>query len=250
MLVNAGELNKRIQIFDVSFSTHSEGYREYQEAPVYSCWAKPSRNSGTTLVKANAGFDQETIRFLIRYTRKEIKRNLFVRFGGNIYAIQYVNDYNGREYMELWCKRIMMDSPQIVTLYNLRNDADAPNLTVLRNVFVDRSRGAGLSMTGMTNEDTVKLYIPAIAMAENPITGDTQHYISPKLYLEKTDKSRFWTIDPKAGNGSCFFAMGHLSEVGKYQDINAKHDDVFRIGTATLRNFGSPMALYLEVDGR
>lgn len=250
MFVDAGELNRRIQVFDVSFEKDPIGYAVYRETAIHSCWAKPSKNSGTALVRLNAGFGKDTIRFLIRYTRKDLRRNLFVRFDGDVYVIQYINNYNGREYMELWCERIVMDAAQTVTLYNLSEDAASCNLTVLRNVFVDRSCGVDVSMTGVDNGDTVKLYIPMTAAAENPLTGEEQHYLSPKLYRSQSDRAQFWTIDPKAGAVICFFAVGALSEAGKYQDINAKYDDVFRISTVAIRNFGSPMALYLEVTGR
>lgn len=105
MYVQAGELNKRIEILRRTEKTDQEGY--LPEAPlelVHSCWAKFSQTSGTELVRANADFGEEKVRFLIRYTRKPIDRKMVVRYRGSIYEIQYINDYgDGHQYMELWC---------------------------------------------------------------------------------------------------------------------------------------------------
>ena len=100
--IQAGELNRRIQIIEKTFDQNAAGYGKDGEKPVYSCWAKVSKTSGTEQVKANADFGQEKVRFLIRWTSKAIDRKMFVRYGGRDYEIEYINDYAGRQYMEIW----------------------------------------------------------------------------------------------------------------------------------------------------
>lgn len=106
MYVNAGELDKRIAIYRKPEKT-AGGYVPEGAKPklVRRCSAKFSTTSGTELVKANADFGEARVRFLIRYTRTEIDRKMFVRYRGNDYEILYINPYgDSGEYLELMCK--------------------------------------------------------------------------------------------------------------------------------------------------
>ena len=250
MFVDAGELNKRISVFRLKRETHPEGYDVWTEETLLSRWAKVTKNSGTTVMKANAEFDSETRRFLIRYSSQEITEEDFVRYQGRVYSIEYVNDFGGKEYLEIWGKRLVMDAVQTVTLYNAGKATDAPNMTYLSGVFVDQVTATGLNDQGLVNADTVKLYIPLTAAAVNALTGKAQHYLKPKLYRSKADKTPFWTLDPGAGQSSCFFALGTLTEQAKYQTINSKYDGVFRVSSVAVKRYGSTVATYLEVSGR
>lgn len=106
MYVNAGELNKRISIFQKP-ALAGDGYQEDDAKPklVRSCWAKFTQVSGTELFKANADVGEARVRFLIRYAAIPIDRKMFVRYLGNDYEILYINGYgDSLEYLELWCK--------------------------------------------------------------------------------------------------------------------------------------------------
>ena len=250
MHVNAGELNKRIQIIRIDQVKMPEGYYVPQETLILGCWAKVTRASGTELVKANAGFQDEKIRFLIRKSVTPVTDEMVVRFCGQDYEIEYVNPYDGRKYVELWGKKLHMEMKQTVTLYIPGDNPAEPHMTVLRGVFVDRTQASGTSTNGLVNQDTVMLYIPLAVTAENALTGELQHYLKPKQYQGKEDKSKFWTVDPGAGPVGCFFVCGEVTEHEKYQVINQKYDDVYRIQSAAINNFGSTAATYLEVGGR
>ena len=102
MHVNAGELNRRIQICRNVKTKTAGNYDVTQEELVLGCWAKVSRMSGTEMMKAGADFGEEKVRFLIRRPVKAIDRKMFVRFEGRDYQIQYINDYGGRAYLEIW----------------------------------------------------------------------------------------------------------------------------------------------------
>ncbi len=106
MYVNAGELNKRISIYRKP-ELDGDGYLPEAAAPVlvHTCWAKFSQTSGTELAKANADVGEARVRFLIRHTRKEIDRKMFVRYKNLDYEILYLNTYgDSGEYMEIWCR--------------------------------------------------------------------------------------------------------------------------------------------------
>ena len=95
MHVDAGELNKRIEIVREDRTKTSNGYDEITETVVHRCWAK---------------FTQTSARFLIRWTERAIDRKMAVRYGGSRYEIEYINDYgDGHQYIELWCKWLSRD---------------------------------------------------------------------------------------------------------------------------------------------
>ena len=105
--VDAGELNRRIQILRKTEQSDSAGYQAPATEPevVHTCWAKFSQSSGTSLQKANADWGEVKVRFLIRHTKKKLNRKMFVRFNGLDYEIEYINTYGDcRRYTELWCK--------------------------------------------------------------------------------------------------------------------------------------------------
>lgn len=104
--IQPGDLNRHIQICKTKVLEDADGYEvEQKETLILDCWAKVSRTSGTELVRANADFGEEKVRFLIRYPRVGIDRKMFVRWEGREYPIQYVNDYAGRKYLEIWTVR-------------------------------------------------------------------------------------------------------------------------------------------------
>lgn len=101
--VQAGELNRRITIFREAETTDADGYGTAERRTVRSCWAKVTKVSGTELVKANADFGQEKVRFLIRYPGAGvIDRKMLVHYEDRDYEIEYLNDYGGRQYLEIW----------------------------------------------------------------------------------------------------------------------------------------------------
>lgn len=106
MYVNAGELNKRIDIYQKP-DLEEDGYLPEDSQPklVRSCWAKFTQTSGSELLKANADMGEAKVRFLIRYADIPIDRKMFVRYGGTDFEIVYINGYgDSLEYLELWCQ--------------------------------------------------------------------------------------------------------------------------------------------------
>lgn len=105
MFVEAGELNKRIQIIRLDETRDADRYPVTKETVVHSCWAKFSQIKGTEAIKANADFTDLKVRFLIRWPQVTIDRKMIVRYNGADYEVEYVNGYgDGRRYIELWCR--------------------------------------------------------------------------------------------------------------------------------------------------
>lgn len=100
--VQAGEFRHRIRILRRAAKADGEGFPVGEPEEVYRCWARVTMTSGTELVRANADFGQMKARFLIRWTSVPIDRKMWAEYGGKEWQIEYVNDYAGRQYLELW----------------------------------------------------------------------------------------------------------------------------------------------------
>ena len=100
--INAGELNRRIQIIRLRAVMDQDGYEVPQEELVLGCWARVTKTSGTEMVKAGADFGQEKARFLIRRPSVAIDRKMLVKYEGKEWEVIYVNDYAGGQYVEVW----------------------------------------------------------------------------------------------------------------------------------------------------
>lgn len=106
MRINAGELNKRIEILREERTEDKDGYGAADPDVIWRCWARFSESSGTELVRANADFGSAKVRFLIRWPAVALDRKMIVRYAGRKYPIEYINHYgDSRTYVELWCSR-------------------------------------------------------------------------------------------------------------------------------------------------
>lgn len=90
MQVDPGQLRNRIEILD------------NEDKLYHTCYAAINQLSGTEMAKNNIQFEQTTVRFLIRYTKKKFYNDMTIKFGGLKYDLQYTNDYNfSHEYIEI-----------------------------------------------------------------------------------------------------------------------------------------------------
>ena len=101
--VNAGRLNRRIQILSVEKQRNENGYYVPQEKLVHGCWANVTILSGSEMVRQDADYGELKGKFLIRWTSKPIDRKMLVRYDGKDFEIQYINkdDAPGR-YITVW----------------------------------------------------------------------------------------------------------------------------------------------------
>lgn len=103
MNVNPGELNKKIQIIKKEETQNENGFPIPDDKVIRTCFAKYSNTSGTEIIKAGTEFSSAKMRFLVRYSPIQIDTDMFVRYAGKDYNIEYINPYgDNREYLEIW----------------------------------------------------------------------------------------------------------------------------------------------------
>lgn len=103
MNVNPGELDKKIQIIQKTEQQDEDGFPVLSDIVVRRCWARYSNTSGNEIIKAGTEFASAKARFLVRYSPISINEDMFVRYRGKDYNIEYINPYgDSKEYMEIW----------------------------------------------------------------------------------------------------------------------------------------------------
>lgn len=105
MNVNPGDLDKRIRICAVTDSQQDEdGFETVGvERVVRKCWAQFTQRSGTEITRSGSEFSETKDRFLVRASKIPITTDMYIRYAGDLYDIQYTNGYgDSGEYMELW----------------------------------------------------------------------------------------------------------------------------------------------------
>ena len=94
--IDAGALDKRIEIIEKVKTYDEARYETVVERTVRRCWAQFTRQSGTEGLKSGADLSVIKARFLIRSCPVNISRLMFVRYRGDLYSITYVNRYSDR----------------------------------------------------------------------------------------------------------------------------------------------------------
>ena len=103
MNVNPGELDKKIQIIQQIETPDEDGFQTLTDKVIRSCWARYSNVSGSEIIKAGTVFASAKTRFLVRYSKIEHNEDMFIRYKGKDYNIEYINPYgDSKEYMEIW----------------------------------------------------------------------------------------------------------------------------------------------------
>lgn len=91
-MINAGEYNKKISIFTETKKEDNAGFIFRTECVVLNTWAKVKTTKGFTLLKNNTDFEQAHTNFTIRYPKKEITRDMLIKYNGKTYTIEYLNN--------------------------------------------------------------------------------------------------------------------------------------------------------------
>lgn len=105
--MNAGKYNKRITIYSVSIGEDSAGFKESSENLVLETYAQVKTTRGYTLITSDTDFEKAYTRFVIRYPKTKIKRDMIVKYNGKTYTIEYLNnvDEDGVE-LEIQAKEV------------------------------------------------------------------------------------------------------------------------------------------------
>ena len=91
-MMNAGEYNKRISIFTITEQEDNAGFLVKTESIVLNAWAKVKTTKGFTLLKNNTDFEQAHTNFTIRFPKKEITRDMLIKYKDKTYTIEYLNN--------------------------------------------------------------------------------------------------------------------------------------------------------------
>lgn len=104
---NAGAFNKKIVIFQNSGGIDADGFPIEGETEVLTTYASVRTTRGMTLIVNDSDFEKAYTNFTIRYPKTEITRDMFIRFKGKTYTINYINNVNEANVnLEMQCKEI------------------------------------------------------------------------------------------------------------------------------------------------
>ena len=91
-MINAGIYNKKISIFIIQEVEDKDGFPVKQEITVLNTYAKVKTTKGFTLISNNTDFEKAYTNFTIRYPKTTINRDMWIRYNGKIYSIEYLNN--------------------------------------------------------------------------------------------------------------------------------------------------------------
>jgi SPP1 family predicted phage head-tail adaptor len=91
-MINPGGYNKRITIYRVTEQEDNDGFKQRIETVVLSPFAKIKTTKGFTLLTSNTDFEKAYTNFTIRSPKTNITRDMFIRYNGKEYTIEYLNN--------------------------------------------------------------------------------------------------------------------------------------------------------------
>ena len=102
MQINPGNFNKKLEIMRYEIQRDLDGFENKEEITVLNTWAQVTNTSGTEILRSNSDFSEVKTRFLMRTSKTEINKDMYIKFRGNIYNIVYINDYSyDKKYTEI-----------------------------------------------------------------------------------------------------------------------------------------------------
>jgi SPP1 family predicted phage head-tail adaptor len=91
-MINAGDYNKKIIIYKNEIIEDSEGFPINTDIEVLKTYAKVKTTKGFTLIANGSDFEKAFTNFTIRYPKKEITRDMLLKYNNKIYTIEYLNN--------------------------------------------------------------------------------------------------------------------------------------------------------------
>ena len=106
-MINAGDYNKKIIIYEVVKTKDSDGFPTEEERAILSTYAKVKTTKGFTLISNNSDFEKAYTNFTIRYPKTEITRKMMIRYNNKIYTIEYLNNIDEANIeLEIQCRSV------------------------------------------------------------------------------------------------------------------------------------------------
>lgn len=107
-MINAGDYNKKIIIYEVVKGKDKDGFAVEQEKEVLKTYAKVKTTKGFTLIVNNSDFEKAYTNFTIRFPKTEITRKMYVKYNNKIYTIEYLNNIDEANIeLEMQCKLVV-----------------------------------------------------------------------------------------------------------------------------------------------
>lgn len=104
---NSGRYNKKITIVKDTVTKDIFGFPLITESIVLQPYADVKTTRGYTLIASGSDFEKAYTNFTIRYPITVITRDMFVKFNGKKYSIEYLNNVNESNVeLELQCKEV------------------------------------------------------------------------------------------------------------------------------------------------
>lgn len=148
-----------------------------------------------------------------------------------------------------------MYAPHTVTIYNVIQGTDKDtfqpvetlNVTILRGVMLQASKGANVRKTGLEGADAVNLYIPFTVEAVDGITGASKTYTGPQAFFGADDRSGLWTLSVEGNGGITVFVKGEYVADSLTKALS--HDDSYTLTKVDRMDYGSPDMQHFECGG-
>ena len=91
--INAGKYRHKINIYETTIVTDSQGFQSEETKLVYSPHAEVVTTKGMTIYRNDSDFEKALTRFTIRYPKTvSINRKMWIEFRGKTYKIEYLNN--------------------------------------------------------------------------------------------------------------------------------------------------------------
>lgn len=91
-MINAGDYNKKISIYQVVIVEDNAGFKVPTKSIVLNTYAKVKTTKGFTLIANNTDFEKAYTNFTIRYPKVEITRDMLIEYKDKTYSIEYLNN--------------------------------------------------------------------------------------------------------------------------------------------------------------
>ena len=112
-MMNAGDYNKLISIYQIEEVEDSDGFNTKKEIIILKSYAKVKTTKGYTLIASGSDFEKAYTNFTIRYSKKvedayyNSNRDVYVKYKDKIYTVEYLNNVDEANIeLEMQCKRV------------------------------------------------------------------------------------------------------------------------------------------------
>lgn len=112
-MINAGDYNKKISIYQIKEVEDNDGFVSKNEVIILQPFSKVKTTKVYTLIANDSDFEKAYTNFTIRYSKKvedtyyKSNRDVYVRYKDKIYTVEYLNNIDEANIeLEMQCKRV------------------------------------------------------------------------------------------------------------------------------------------------